>query len=398
MLVDMSEQRRPSLEIRVTALEWEVRQLRAELIRAKTAGERPTSPMPPFAPVVEARLPADLPPPSETPDSSLEPTRAPTAAASPGVDLETLVGRYGMLGLATMLALAALGTFVSWAIARGLLGPTTRVVLGLVAAVAIGVAGLKLRTRSRSFGDSLLALALAAVHVCAWAAGPSMGLVPAPLALGCSAAASVALGAFALIEADEPLWCVGFGGACIAPFVTSTGQGTAPMLAAYATGVLVAAGSGLASRPWFIAGRVFAAGATLGAAVLYAFQKGNPGFTMGEWALGSNGWGPGYLAGYNTTSAFLTEAILTFLFLFVIFATTSKLGNSTMAGLAIGLCLVLIHLVAIHITGTSVNPARSFGPAIFAGGKALGQLWLFIVAPLVGGIAAALLWMGVFEK
>ncbi|HTI11006.1 MAG TPA: MIP family channel protein [Puia sp.] len=140
------------------------------------------------------------------------------------------------------------------------------------------------------------------------------------------------------------------------------------------------------------------AGATLGAAVLYGFQKGSPGFSMGEWALGSNGWGPGYLAGYNTISAFLAEAVLTFLFLFVIFATTSRLGNPTMAGLAIGLCLVLIHLVAIHITGTSVNPARSFGPAIFAGGKALGQLWLFIVAPLVGGITAALVWMGVFEK
>ena len=134
------------------------------------------------------------------------------------------------------------------------------------------------------------------------------------------------------------------------------------------------------------------AGATLGAAVLYGIQKGNPGFTMGEWALGSNGWGPGYLAGYDTGSAFFTEAVLTFLFLFVIFATTSRLGNSTMAGLAIGLTLVLIHLVAIHITGTSVNPARSFGPAIFAGGKALEQLWLFIVAPLVGGIAAAIVW------
>ena len=68
-----------------------------------------------------------------------------------------------------------------------------------------------------------------------------------------------------------------------------------------------------------------------------------------------------------------------------------------MAGLAIGLTLVLIHLVGIHITGTSVNPARSFGPAIFAGGKALEQLWLFIVAPLVGGILAALVWKGIFE-
>ena len=101
--------------------------------------------------------------------------------------------------------------------------------------------------------------------------------------------------------------------------------------------------------------------------------------------------------GYNMTSAFLAEAVLTFLFLFVIFATTSKWGNSTMAGLAIGLTLVLIHLVAIPITGTSVNPARSFGPAIFAQGKALTQLWLFIAAPIAGGVLAALVWKGLFE-
>ncbi len=139
-------------------------------------------------------------------------------------------------------------------------------------------------------------------------------------------------------------------------------------------------------------------GATVAAAVLYSIQKGMPGFTMGEWALGSNGWGEGYLGGYSTQSAFVTEAVLTFVFLFVIFATTSKWGNNNMAGLAIGLTLVLIHLVAIPITGTSVNPARSFGPAIFAGGKALQQLWLFIVAPIVGGVAAALVWKGIFEK
>jgi aquaporin Z len=140
-------------------------------------------------------------------------------------------------------------------------------------------------------------------------------------------------------------------------------------------------------------------GAVIGAAALYAFQTGSPNFSgIGEYGLGSNGWGPGYLGGYSTTSAFLTEVVLTFLFLFVIFATTSRWGNSTMAGLAIGLTLVLIHLVAIPITGTSVNPARSFGPAIFAGGKALGQLWLFIVAPIIGGIIAALVWNGIFDK
>lgn len=139
-------------------------------------------------------------------------------------------------------------------------------------------------------------------------------------------------------------------------------------------------------------------GATLGAGILYLIQKGFPGFEMKEWALGSNGWGEGYLGAYNTTSAFATEAVLTFLFLFVIFATTSKWGNGTMAGLAIGITLVLIHMVAIPVTGTSVNPARSFGPAIFAQGKALNQLWLFIAAPLAGGILAALVWKGVFEN
>lgn len=140
------------------------------------------------------------------------------------------------------------------------------------------------------------------------------------------------------------------------------------------------------------------AGATAAAGALYSIQRGMPGFIMGEWALGSNGWGEGYLGGYNMQSAFIAEALLTFLFLFVIFATTSKWGNSNMAGLAIGLTLVLIHLVAIPITGTSVNPARSFGPAIFAGGKAIQQLWLFIVAPIVGGSLAAIVWRGVFEK
>lgn len=138
-------------------------------------------------------------------------------------------------------------------------------------------------------------------------------------------------------------------------------------------------------------------GAALAAFVLMQILSGQSGFEMGEYALGSNGWGENYQNNFNVTAAFIAEAVLTFLFLFVIFATTSKWGNSTMAGLAIGLTLVLIHLVAIPITGTSVNPARSFGPAIFAGGAALSQLWLFIVAPLVGGIVAALFWK-VVEK
>ena len=139
-------------------------------------------------------------------------------------------------------------------------------------------------------------------------------------------------------------------------------------------------------------------GAILGAGVLFLIVSGRPGFQMQEWALGSNGWGEGYLGAYNTTSAFVIETVMTFLFLFVILAVTSRFGNSNMAGLAIGVTLMLIHLVAIPVTGTSVNPARSLGPALFAGGKALMQLWLFIVAPVIGAILAGVVWKFGFDQ
>lgn len=139
-------------------------------------------------------------------------------------------------------------------------------------------------------------------------------------------------------------------------------------------------------------------GAILGAGVLYLILSGKPGYEMKEWALGSNGWGEGYLGGYSITSAFIIETVMTFLFIFVILAVTSKFGNSTMAGLAIGVTLMLIHLVTIPVTGTSVNPARSLGPALFAGGKALSQLWMFFVAPIIGSIFAALVWKFGFDK
>jgi len=139
-------------------------------------------------------------------------------------------------------------------------------------------------------------------------------------------------------------------------------------------------------------------GAALGAGVLFLIASGKPGWNMTEWGLGSNGFGEGYLGNYNLTSAFIAETVGTCIFLFVILAVTSKYGNSTIAGLAIGITLMLIHLVLIPVTGTSVNPARSFGPAIFAGGKALSQLWLFFVAPVLGAIVAALIWKFGFEN
>ena len=133
-------------------------------------------------------------------------------------------------------------------------------------------------------------------------------------------------------------------------------------------------------------------GAIAGAAALYLILSGKAsGWTGG---LGQNGWGAGYLGAYNMTAAFVFEAIATFLFLVTILGVTQKGAPSHLAGLAIGLTLVAIHIVGINVTGVSVNPARSIGPALIGAGTnaaALGQVWLFIVAPMIGAGVAGLL-------
>jgi aquaporin Z len=107
--------------------------------------------------------------------------------------------------------------------------------------------------------------------------------------------------------------------------------------------------------------------------------------------LGQNGFGQGYLGNYGIVPAILFELIATFLFIVVILGSTQEGAPSQFAGLAIGLTLVVIHIFGIQITGVSVNPARSLGPAVFAGLKALSQLWIFLVFPCAGGIIAGLL-------
>lgn len=133
-------------------------------------------------------------------------------------------------------------------------------------------------------------------------------------------------------------------------------------------------------------------GAVAGALVLYMILSGKAqGWSGG---LGQNGWGEGYLGNYNVLSAFVFEAVATFLFLVCILGVTAKGSPSQFAGLAIGGTLVAIHIVGINVTGVSVNPARSIGPALVgmaSNGKAVAQLWLFIAAPLLGAAAAGLL-------
>ena len=133
------------------------------------------------------------------------------------------------------------------------------------------------------------------------------------------------------------------------------------------------------------------AGATVAAFVLMTIASGKADYSVATNGLGQNGWGAGYLGEYTMAAAFVFEVVATFLFMVVILGATGSGAPAAMAGLAIGLALVVIHLVGINVTGVSVNPARSFGPALFVGGTALSQLWLFIVAPIIGAVAAGLL-------
>jgi len=128
-------------------------------------------------------------------------------------------------------------------------------------------------------------------------------------------------------------------------------------------------------------------GAVLGAGVLYLIASGKAGFDL-QGGFASNGYGEHSPGKYGLGSALVCEVVMTFMFLVVILGATHTRAPTDFAGIAIGLCLTLIHLVSIPVTNTSVNPARSTGPALFAGGWALQQLWLFWVAPIVGAVIA----------
>jgi aquaporin Z len=130
-------------------------------------------------------------------------------------------------------------------------------------------------------------------------------------------------------------------------------------------------------------------GAIAASAVLYSIASGHAGWVPGGFA--SDGYGDLSPGKYSLGACFLMEAVMTFFFLFIIIGTTSKGAAVGLAGIPIGLALTLIHLVSIPVTNTSVNPARSTGPALFAGGEYIGQLWLFWAAPILGAVIAGLL-------
>src|ERR1700761_9307330 len=131
------------------------------------------------------------------------------------------------------------------------------------------------------------------------------------------------------------------------------------------------------------------AGGIIGSLLLWGTSSPSPLSTRTRTGLGTDGWGAASHIHIGAGGAFLAEVILTAVFVFAVLQATSRTANPTMAGLVIGFALTVVHLIGIPLTGTSVNPARSLGPALIVGGTALSQVWLFIVAPLVGGLVAA---------
>ena len=136
-------------------------------------------------------------------------------------------------------------------------------------------------------------------------------------------------------------------------------------------------------------------GAVLAAAVLWSIASGKPDWVPGGFA--ANGYGDLSPGKYGIVACFVTEVVMTFFFLFIIIGTTSRGAATGFAGIPIGLALTLIHLISIPVTNTSVNPARSTGPALFAGGAYIGQLWLFWLAPIIGAMAAGMLTRWMYE-
>ena len=260
----MPDDRKPSAEERLDALEAshlqqlaELRALRADMRRVAAGPAMPAASAA-SAPRTSAGVAAGdpVPPPPSRPSSP----RPRPASRAPALNVEQLVGRYGTIAVATLAILLGVGAFLQWAIARGLLGPEVRVLLGAVAAAILVALGLRFRTRgAERFGNVLLAIALAVVHLDAWAAGPGLDLIPHWVSLNIAALASAGLAALAVSEDEQALFTLGVAGAFLAPFVAEWGGVGNAALLAYGWVVVSAATLSMWHSEWSIARRALTA-------------------------------------------------------------------------------------------------------------------------------------------
>ncbi len=206
----------------------------------------------------------------------------------------------------------------------------------------------------------------------------------------------------AVLAAGFPALGIGFVGVALA-------FGLTVLTMAYAIGHISGCHLNPAISIGLFAGKRFAAaeivpyviaqvaGGICGAGVLYIIARGKAGFDLSG-GFASNGYAEHSPGGYSLLSCFVAETVLTMFFLFIIMGATDKRAPQGFAPIAIGLGLTLIHLIGIPVTNLSVNPARSTGPAIFVGGWAIAQLWLFWVAPILGGIVGGIVYSAIFEE
>lgn len=206
----------------------------------------------------------------------------------------------------------------------------------------------------------------------------------------------------AVLAAAFPVHGIGFAGVALA-------FGLTVVTGAYAVGhisgghfnpavsVGLAAGGRFSPAELFPYVAVQTAGAVVAAGVLYAIASGAAGFSL-DGGFASNGYGAHSPGGYALGAAMVCELVMTFMFVFVIMGATDRRAPAGFGGLAIGLCLTLIHLISIPVTNTSVNPARSTGPALFVGGWAIEQLWMFWLVPILGGAAGGIAYRLVAEE
>jgi uncharacterized membrane protein len=288
---DRESSAREQLDARLVRVERALDAITREVTAIRAALE--AAPVSPHEPITRAAFVAGLTAPSEARRAPTDPAPASEPAAprvpsggprrsAENLDFESLVGRYGMLGIAVFAAVAAVGTFLSWAIRNGYLSlpPGARVIVALVFAAGLGAWGIRIRKRERPFGSSVVGLALVIVLVCGYAAGSWLRLVPPWVAFAGCIGVSWGLALFAHAEQDEPLWCVAFGGAALAPFVTSSDEGNFYALVGYGAFLLFAASFAISHRVWSVAWRIFYLVGAFYAitAAAMSHQEGLPGF------------------------------------------------------------------------------------------------------------------------